>query len=169
MSNSLRQIILSKMGESYDNLTNQIIHLEEEKMLQEIIKNDCQAEGDLRENQGYHTALEAIQRMEMQLKILNDRKETWNAFKEKWGRADAKAAHIAQVGSLVRLKAITPIQGQNEWEMLIVPQLLGNAELSSLSTSSKVGSAILGKKAGDRLTVRSNRYGTLTYQIISIK
>lgn len=163
----IREQILSKMQNAYGNLGDQIERLEAEKELQTIEKNEQQAQGDLRENAGYHAAMEAIQRMEMQLKKLNSQRDTWEDFKKKWSTTKP-GTKMVQVGSLVKIKMIEG-PSEKEWQLLVVPDLLGNASISALSITSKVGNAILGKELGNSISIKSNRYGTITYKIISIE
>jgi len=158
-----KQSIVASMVDAFGNIQEQIYDCERQQDETTKTKNILQAEGDLRENQGYHEAMDRLAQLAMSMANLINRQDAWNLFINS-GRLSGSAKFVS-IGSLVKLH----LAEQNKiMSVLIVPPLLGKATIDAVATSSKVGEAVLGKKIGEKISITTPRKGNLTYTIENI-
>lgn len=112
-------------------------------------------QGDLSENAGYHASKEELGKIDSRLRELK--------ILMRFGEiVDSKGSGTVGVGSSVKVST-----GQDTYEFNIVGQLEADPVRGKLSEVSPIGSALLGKKAGDRVEVESPN-GKTVYTVIAI-
>ncbi len=138
----------AKLQQEYDDLINQrpdaVEHLKRAREL-----------GDLREN-GYYKASRA------KLSQIDSRLFYLKAVLANTEIIEVASSDMVSVGCKVRVK-----NGVGEKEFMIVGELEADPLASKLSEVSPVGSALLGKKVGERVTVIAPK-GELNYTIVQI-
>jgi len=146
--------ILSPAGKK--KLENELQELIEIKRPQIIARIQTAKEhGDLRENADYHDAREAQSFMEGRIK------EIENILKNAVVSATS-GGDSAQVGSKIIL-----VKDNRDFNFTIVGSHEGNPATGMLSCDSPLGSALLGKKIGERVAVEAP-LGMIVYEIKKI-
>ena len=151
--------------EAYDRLVAELARLKNEVM-PEITQKIATArdEGDLRENGGYHAAREEQGKTDAQIRQLEDRLR-----RAEVGEAPADDG-LVEAGMKVTIR----FQGDDETETF----LLGSRELLSMdstvdldvfSPTSPLGTAIMGKSAGDSVTYETPNGKSITVEIVEAK
>lgn len=164
MDGKLRKKILEDMAVKFDKLGEEIAQAQNEKEENTQKKNSCQQEGDLRENAGYHAAIEAIQRLEVKIQKTSNKRDNWEKFKTIGEQP--KGSQVVKIGSIVKVKTVE--SGLEGATFMLVPAKLGQADIGSVSIESGVGKGVLGKKVGDRVTIRTAGYGVIVYEVVTI-
>ncbi len=151
--------------EAYDRLRAELDHLRGPARAELAAKiGEARDEGDLRENGGYHAAKEEQGKSEARIRQLEDmvRRAQVGDHPTTEGVVDA--------GMIVTVRFVS----EPETEMF----LLGSRELLALDDSvhydvfspqSPLGSAIMGKRAGDTATYRAPNGTELAVEIIDAK
>ncbi|MFS0886118.1 transcription elongation factor GreA [Aeromicrobium sp. 179-A 4D2 NHS] len=151
--------------EAYDRLVAELARLKNEVM-PEITQKIATArdEGDLRENGGYHAAREEQGKTDAQIRQLEDRLR-----RAEVGEAPADDG-LVEAGMKVTIR----FQGDTDTETF----LLGSRELLSMDSSvdldvysptSPLGTAIMGKSAGDTVSYEAPNGKQLTVEIVEAK
>ncbi|MDD2907098.1 MAG: transcription elongation factor GreA [Candidatus Gracilibacteria bacterium] len=147
---------LSKLQEELENLKT-TRRLEIAAKLKEAISF-----GDLSENSEYEDARNEQAHVELRILDLEEQLKNYELIDES---ADKK--NRVSMGSIVEIKNLETkeletfkIVGATESDIL--------AELPTISNESPVGSALLGKKQGDKVEVKAMS-GLYTYEIVNIK
>ena len=148
--------------EAYDRLVAELARLKNEVM-PEITQKIATArdEGDLRENGGYHAAREEQGKTDAQIRQLEDRLR-----RAEVGEAPADDG-LVEAGMKVTIR----FQGDSDTETF----LLGSRELLSMDSSvdldvysptSPLGTAIMGKSAGDTVSYEAPNGKQITVEIV---
>lgn len=124
-------------------------------------KMSAQQEGDLRENVEYQTAVEKLGQLNLQMVNLQNRRESWNRFSQ---LSERSASEYVGEGSCIQIYEPRTLRKDT---LLIVPPLLGAAEIGAITTASPVGKAALGKTCGAILEVTTPS-GSTQYTIVDI-
>lgn len=146
--------------EGMDKLTNELRILQDErsKELSQRI-SDASAEGDVSDNSEFEDLKEEYYYVEERIREVKDILSRAVILEE--GSADG----IIGLGSRITVKA----EDDNEEDTwLLVNEEESSAMDGRISDESPVGIALLGKKAGDAVTI-STPDGSLTYTIIGVK
>jgi len=106
-------------------------------------------QGDLRENVEYENAIKNIQAADAELMTLQNKLEALNNM----GLDDYKSTGYVGIGSTVEIQRKD--SGETLHFLVVVPEL-GDASRNRLPVNSKLGSAILGKQAGDVVWVQTS-------------
>ncbi|MDR1776602.1 MAG: transcription elongation factor GreA [Desulfovibrio sp.] len=154
MSNS---IPISVRG--YKKLEEELARLKEERpaIIQAI--KEAREEGDLRENAGYDAAKERQGMAEARIKYIESRLALYQVIDldklggDKAGFGATVEVEDADSGAVKRFTILGPDEAE--------------PSLGSISFLSPVGQALLGREAGDEVTVNIPR-GSVTYEIISV-
>lgn len=145
--------------EGFQRLEKELQNMKNERP--EIIQAiaDARAEGDLRENSGYHAARERLGLLEARISFIESRMPQFNIIDLKTLNGDK-----AIFGATVEIEDVDT--GERKRYTLLGPD---EAEPSrgSISIQSPVGQALLGKEVGDEIIVNAPR-GKINYEIISI-
>jgi transcription elongation factor GreA len=146
--------------EGFLRLQKELARLKEERpKIIELIKN-AREEGDLKENAGYDAAREQQGMLEARIVYLESRLSQINVID-----IDKISTDRAVFGTTVTIADVDSDERK-------VFTLLGPDEADyasgSISVQSPMGTAILGRRAGDEFIVDAPR-GRLTYEIIDIK
>lgn len=121
---------------------------------------EAREEGDLRENAGYDAARERQGMAEARIKYLESRMGLYQVVD-----LDTLSGEKAVFGATVEVEDID--SGEKHSYTLLGPDEADPAK-GSISFLSPVGRALLGKEAGDEVTINIPR-GQVTYEIISVK
>ena len=152
----LEPVLLS--GEGLTRLRAELTHLREVRRPEVILRVKAARElGDLRENAEYHAAREEQSFLEgriQQLQATLDRVVVTEA---------AVATGVVQVGSTVEVE----MDGERATYQLVDPAEASIAA-GRLSYRSPIGAALLGRRAGEDLTVATPA-GAHTYRIIAVR
>lgn len=126
--------------EAHDRLAAELEHLDGEGRAA-IAKKVAAAreEGDLRENGGYHAAREQLAQADARIRYLKELLRTAVV-----GEAPVEAGVVA-----AGTRVTATILGSEETFLIGSREIAGDSDLTVYSESSPIGSAILGKRAGD--------------------
>jgi transcription elongation factor GreA len=128
----------------------------------EVIRaiREAREEGDLSENAGYDAARERQGMLEAKITHLESRMAQFQVIDINALRGDA-----AIFGATVELEDLD--SGEGKTYTLLGPDEADYAN-GSISVYSPVGRALLGKEAGDEITVDAPR-GRISYEIVSVR
>lgn len=146
--------------ESYDQLVNNLQKLKKidrPRVLQELV--DARAQGDLSENAEYHAAKEMLAKIDAEIPVLED----------KLARAEIVAfdssSDAIMFGATVTVKNLATKKD-------VVYQLVSPEGVDVLngkiSFKSPIGAALMGKKRGDKVEVKTPA-GVRKFEIIDFK
>jgi transcription elongation factor GreA len=145
--------------EGFLRLDKELARLKKERPeIIEAIKN-ARDEGDLKENAGYDAARERQSMLESRISYLESRIAQFNVID-----LDTLSGDKAIFGATVTVEDVET--GERKTFTLLGPDEADYAS-GSVSVHSPVGSAMLGKEAGDEITVDAPR-GRLNYEIVAI-
>ncbi|MFA6429080.1 MAG: transcription elongation factor GreA [Patescibacteria group bacterium] len=118
----------------------------------------AKALGDLAENAEYHEAMDALQMVEARIYEVSEALKNYQLIEDTGGKQD-----VVRIGSTVQVKVngkerTFTIVGSNEADPLV----------GKISNESPIGSALLGKQAGEQTEVRSPA-GLVIYQVVAIQ
>ena len=114
-------------------------------------------QGDLSENAGYHASKEELSRIDYRLNELKILMRFGEVVEPK-----ASSGQV-QIGKVVKLT-----NGKDFFEYKIVGRLEGDPLNGKISEVSPMGSALFGKREGDKVEVETPD-GKISYEIIKIK
>lgn len=154
----MQNIPISVQG--YKKLEEELAQLKKERP--EIIQaiKEAREEGDLRENAGYDAARERQGMAEARIKYIESRLGLYQVVD-----LDALSGEKAIFGSTVEVEDVD--SGETREYTILGPDE-ANPSKGSISFLSPVGQALLGKEAGDEVTINIPR-GRVTYEVIDIK
>lgn len=146
--------------EGYRRLERELMRLQDERP--EVIQaiSEARAEGDLRENGGYHAARERQGLLEARIAYLESRLACANVIDRKTISGDK-----ILFGATVTLEDVE--SGETKVYTLLGPDEAEPNE-GSISVLSPVGRALLGKRVGDEVVVEVPR-GKLEYEIVDLR
>ncbi|GHD09566.1 transcription elongation factor GreA [Zhihengliuella salsuginis] len=144
--------------EAYDRLSAELEHLQGPGR-QEIVDRIEQArsEGDLKENGGYHAAREEQSKAEGRILYLKSLLEKANA-----GESPANDG-VVEPGMLVE----ATIAGDKTTFVFGSREVAGDSDLEVYSEKSPIGTAVHGKKVGDKLSYEAPNGRTIEVEILS--
>ncbi len=129
--------------EAYDRLQAELEHLVEARAEVAAEINARREEGDLKENGGYHAAKEEQGKQEARIRHLQDLLRGAQV-----GDAPADDG-VVEVGKVI---SITYDDGDTEQFLLGSREIGATTDLTVYSPDSAMGTAIAGKKTGDKVT-----------------
>ncbi|MDR0592349.1 MAG: transcription elongation factor GreA [Bifidobacteriaceae bacterium] len=140
--------------EAYDRLTQELAHLQGEGMA-EVVKRieAARAEGDLKENGGYHAAREEQGKMAGRIASLKALLENARV-----GEAPADSSSV-QPGTVVTAQ----VGGQERAFLLGSREVAADSSLTVYSEKSPIGAALIGARVGD-----TRSYSTPTGKQVSV-
>ena len=143
--------------EAADRLAAELAHLETTGR-SEIVKKieAARAEGDLKENGGYHAAREEQGKMEARIRQLKHMLENAEI-----GTAPTAANGLVSPG----MKVTVEIMG-DEMEFLLGSREISSSDIDVYSEKSPLGSAVLGAKIGDSKSYQAPNGKTITVKIL---
>ena len=143
--------------EAADRLAAELAHLESTGR-SEIVKKieAARAEGDLKENGGYHAAREEQGKMEARIRQLKHMLENAEI-----GTAPTAANGLVSPG----MKVTVEIMG-DEMEFLLGSREISTSDIDVYSEKSPLGSAVLGAKIGDSKSYQAPNGKTITVKIL---
>jgi len=143
--------------EAADRLAAELAHLETTGR-SEIVKKieAARAEGDLKENGGYHAAREEQGKMEARIRQLKHMLENAEI-----GTPPSVADGVVNPG----MKVTVEIMG-DEMEFLLGSREISTSDLDVYSEKSPLGSAVLGAKIGDSKSYVAPNGKTITVKIL---
>jgi transcription elongation factor GreA len=155
----VKDVILTKEG--YQKLKGEIEYLSTDKRREvaERIKT-AREFGDIAENAEYDDAKNEQAMLEARIAKLEERLAAARVIEKR-----DIAKDVVSVGSKVRLR---DVDAKQTVEYRIVGSAEANPAEHKLSNESPVGQAILGKKKGETVEVKTPR-GSLKYKILEIK
>ena len=154
----MKSIPISVQG--YKRLEDELERLKKERP--EIIQaiKEAREEGDLRENAGYDAARERQGMAEARIKYIESRLGLYQVID-----LDKQSGEKAVFGATVEVEDADT--GEKKEFTLLGPDE-ADPQKGSISFLSPVGQALLGKEAGDEVSIDIPR-GHVTYEIISVK
>ncbi|MEN9304940.1 MAG: hypothetical protein RL733_185 [Actinomycetota bacterium] len=143
--------------EAADRLAAELNHLETTGR-SEIVKKieSARAEGDLKENGGYHAAREEQGKMEARIRQLKHMLENAEI-----GTPPASADGVVAPG----MKVTVEIMG-DEMQFLLGSREIASGDLDVYSEKSPLGSAVMGAKVGDEKTYTAPNGKNITVKIL---
>ena len=153
----MKSIPISEQG--YKKLEEELDRLKKERP--EIIQaiKEAREEGDLRENAGYDAARERQGMAEARINYIESRLGLYQVID-----LNKQSGDKAIFGATVEVEDVDT--GDKREYTLLGPDEADPAK-GSISFLSPVGQALLGKEAGDEVTIQIPR-GRVTYEIISV-
>jgi transcription elongation factor GreA len=146
-------------AEGYRQLEKELERLKQERpAIIEAIK-EAREEGDLSENAGYDAARERQGMLEARIAHLESRMAQLQVID-----INTMGGDKALFGATVELEDLDT--GETKVYTLLGPDEADYAN-GSISIQSPVGSALLGKEAGDEITVEAPR-GRISYELVSV-
>jgi transcription elongation factor GreA len=129
--------------EAADRLAAELANLETEGRTEVIKKIEAaRAEGDLKENGGYHAARDEQGKIEARIRQLKQMLENATI-----GAPPASADGVVGAGMIV-----SAIVADNEMRFLLGSREIATDDLDVYSEKSPLGSAVLGAKIGDKVS-----------------
>jgi transcription elongation factor GreA len=129
--------------EAADRLAAELTHLETEGRTEVIKKIEAaRAEGDLKENGGYHAARDEQGKIEARIRQLKQMLENATI-----GAPPASAEGVVGAGMVV-----SAIVADDEMRFLLGSREIASDDLDVYSEKSPLGAAVLGKKIGDKVS-----------------
>lgn len=148
--------------EAYDRLRAELDHLSgpaRTEISQRI--GAARAEGDLKENGGYHAAKEEQGKMEARIRQL-----TQLLRDAKVGEPPAAQAGVAGPGMVVTVRYA---DGDEETFLIGSREEAAHADVTVYSAQSPLGKALTGKHAGDSVTYTAPNGNDITIELIDAK
>jgi len=143
--------------EAADRLAAELAHLETPRRAEIVKKIEAaRAEGDLKENGGYHAAREEQGKIEARIRQLKHMLENAEI-----GTAPTAANGLVSPG----MKVTVEIMG-DEMEFLLGSREISTSDIDVYSEKSPLGSAVLGAKIGDSKSYQAPNGKTITVKIL---
>lgn len=154
----MNSIPISRQG--YKKLEDELAQLKKERpdIIQAI--KEAREEGDLRENAGYDAARERQGMAEARIKYIESRMALYKIVD-----LDTLSGDKATFGATVDIEDVET--GEKKSFTLLGPDE-ADPSAGSISFLSPVGQALLGKEAGDEVTINVPK-GRVTYEIIDVR
>ncbi|CAB5241149.1 unannotated protein [freshwater metagenome] len=141
--------------EAADRLAAELAHLEGPARHEIVTKIEAaRAEGDLKENGGYHAAREEQGKMEARIRQL----------KHMLANSHIGTPPASESGVIGPGMVISAIVGGSETKFLLGSREIASGELDVYSENSLIGQAVLGVKIGETVS-----YTTLTGKVITVE
>ena len=132
--------------EAADRLRAELVHLESDGRVEIIKKIEAaRAEGDLKENGGYHAAREEQGKMEARIRQLKHMLE----------HAHIGTPPVGESGVVGPGMIITIDMAGDEMKFLLGSREIASADMDVYSEKSPLGAALLGAKVGDTVTYKA--------------
>jgi len=132
--------------EAADRLRAELAHLESDGRVEIIKKIEAaRAEGDLKENGGYHAAREEQGKMEARIRQLKHMLE----------HAHIGTPPVGESGVVGPGMIVTIDMAGDEMKFLLGSREIASADMDVYSEKSPLGAAILGSKVGDTVTYKA--------------
>lgn len=143
--------------EAADRLAAELAHLETTGR-SEIVKKieSARAEGDLKENGGYHAAREEQGKMEARIRQLKHMLENAEI-----GTAPASADGVVAPG----MKVTVEIMG-DQMQFLLGSREIASGDLDVYSEKSPLGAAVMGAKVGDEKSYNAPNGKNITVKVL---
>lgn len=153
----MEQITISKQG--YEKLEKELVQLKADrpKIIQAI--KEAREEGDLRENAGYDAARERQGMAEARITYIESRLPLYAVID-----LDALSGDRVKFGATVTL---IDVDTEEEKKFTILGPDESDPSKGIISYLSPVGKALLGREAGDEVTISIPK-GTVTYEVDSV-
>jgi transcription elongation factor GreA len=159
LEEQLKDVILTKEG--YNKLKDEIEYLSTDRRREVADRIKTAREfGDITENAEYDDAKNEQAMLEARIAKLEERLAAARVIEKR-----DIAKDVVSIGSTVRLR---DVDARQTVEYHIVGSAEANPAEYKLSNESPVGQAILGKKKGETVEVKTPR-GSLKYKILEIK
>ena len=143
--------------EAADRLAAELAHLETTGRTEIVKKIEAaRAEGDLKENGGYHAAREEQGKMEARIRQLKHMLENAEI-----GTAPASAEGIVAPG----MKVTVEIMG-DEMQFLLGSREIASGEMDVYSEKSPLGAAVMGAKVGDEKSYTAPNGKNITVKVL---
>ena len=143
--------------EAADRLAAELAHLETEGRTEVIKKIEAaRAEGDLKENGGYHAARDEQGKIEARIRQLKQMLENATI-----GAPPASADGVVGAGMVV-----SAIVADDEMRFLLGSREIATDDLDVYSEKSPLGSAVLGAKIGDKVSYSLPNGKTISVEIL---
>ena len=156
----MKEVILTPEG--YENLKQEIDLLRNEKRREVAERIRVAREfGDIAENAEYDDAKNEQALLEHRIAILEERMRAARVIEKREISKD-----VVSIGSHVKLR---DMDAKQTVEYHIVGSAESNPAEHKLSNESPVGKAIIGKKKGETVEVKTPRGKALKYKILDIK
>jgi transcription elongation factor GreA len=147
VSGYIDSLLVKDREETVSGRNNILERIQEEKTAAKA----AAARGDRSENAEWQTALEILTNLNASLISLNARLDAYDRYNTSYQQSG-----YAGVGTTVRLSgSALPAEG---YVCKLVPEGLGNAGIGAVAETSPVGGALMGRAAGDTVTVNGNSY-----------
>lgn len=147
--------------EGYDEIIKEIKELEEVKLPQVIIRVETARQyGDLSENAEYHSAKEDQELTETRISDLRAILDNSTIVKQ-----TSKTSNVG-MGSQVTLQGTAGKKKEVKYHL--VGEYEADPKSGKVSTASPIGKALMGKKKGDKVQVKTPA-GAVEYEILEIK
>lgn len=146
--------------EAHDRLKEELTHIST-KGREEIVARIAAAreEGDLKENGGYHAAREEQGKLEARIRQLTAMLENAEV-----GSAPVGDMEVVSLGSMVTVE-----MAGDTIEFLLGSREIGAENVKVFSEKSPLGSAVLGKKIGERVDYLLPNGKSNSVKILSVK
>jgi len=132
--------------EAADRLRAELAHLESDGRIEIVKKIEAaRAEGDLKENGGYHAAREEQGKMEARIRQLKHMLE----------HAHIGTPPVGESGVVGPGMIITIDMAGDEMKFLLGSREIASADMDVYSEKSPLGAALLGAKVGDTVTYKA--------------
>lgn len=154
----MNTIAITKQG--YKKLEEELASLKKERPIITQAIKEAREEGDLRENAGYDAARERQGMTEARIKYIESRLGLYQIVD-----LDKLSGEKVIFGATV---TVEDVDSEEQKEFTILGPDEAEPSKGSISYLSPVGKALLGKEAGDEVTVDVPR-GKITYEILDIK
>ena len=143
--------------EAADRLAAELANLETEGRTEVIKKIEAaRAEGDLKENGGYHAARDEQGKIEARIRQLKQMLENATI-----GAPPASADGVVGAGMVV-----SAIVADDEMRFLLGSREIATDDLDVYSEKSPLGSAVLGAKIGDKVSYSLSNGKTISVEIL---
>lgn len=141
--------------EGFDKLKEELDAIQKRRPQVVINLSNAREQGDLSENAGYHAAKDELSQIDSRIKELK--------YLLRAGRVvESQNKEVVEFGC----KVVVNSHGQ-EMEFTIVEEMEAEPLKGKISTSSPIGKALMGKKAGDIAEIEAP-VGKVVYKIIKI-
>jgi transcription elongation factor GreA len=146
--------------EAYERRKAELDHLAGEGRIEIAKKIElARAEGDLKENGGYHAAKEEQGKIEARIRVLSELLRTATV-------GNAPESHgVVEPGTVVT----ATILGDKSVFLIGSREIVGDSDLDVYSVGSPLGTAILGLKVGDGTTYTAPNGKSISVEIVKVE
>lgn len=142
--------------EGFENLKKNLEELIKKRPI--VVKHLSQAreQGDLSENAGYHAAKDELSQLDSRVREIKYLLRSGNIV-------ESKERGVVDFGCRVTVE-----KDKSSMEFIIVEEFEADPKGGKISTSSPIGSALLGKKVGEIIEIETPE-GKTSFKILEIK